>query len=200
MNHEIGPLWQSVDLVNRDLQRRGDIRVRRLIKTDVAVADLDEAEIAAHRILLRTFGEHARDWDPSAQGPNQAGSRPRHTLQKPAAVDSIIVEILQPLIDEVMFLVCHFSSVLLPSELITGWASRYSKQSQGQRTANEKGGLRRGRLFGMGLVKKRTSPAAQSLAGMRRLQSRAVDCGWLTHGLSDLSELTAVSVRVRKGK
>src|SRR5580765_2256011 len=123
VNHEIGSLWQSVDLVDRYPQRRSDIRICRLIKTDVAIADLDEGEVPAHRFLFRTFGEHLRYGDSSAQGPNQAGSRPRHTLQKSASVDSVIVEIVRSLIDEILFLFCHVSSVLLLSELITGKAS-----------------------------------------------------------------------------
>src|ERR1700745_887924 len=50
-----------------------------------------------------------------AQSPNQAGPRPCHTLQESAAVDTVIVEIVQFLIDQLLVLICHFSSVLLLS-------------------------------------------------------------------------------------
>src|SRR5579864_2030019 len=123
VNHEIGSLGQSVDLVDRYLQGRSNIRICRLIETNVAIADLNEGEVPAHRFLLRAFGEHLRYGDSSAQGPNQARSRPRHTLQKTAAVNSVIVEIVRSLIDEILFLFCHLPSVLLLSELITGKAS-----------------------------------------------------------------------------
>ena len=37
-------VWQAVDLVDGELQRAGDVLVRRLVEADVAVADLNEAE------------------------------------------------------------------------------------------------------------------------------------------------------------
>src|SRR5262249_18733 len=43
---EIRRIWQRIDLRNRFLQCPDDVLVRLLVKADVAVADLDETEVA----------------------------------------------------------------------------------------------------------------------------------------------------------
>ena len=49
MQDEIWRSLQCVDLRDRFLQRADDIFIRVFVKTDVAVADLHEAEIAGDR-------------------------------------------------------------------------------------------------------------------------------------------------------
>src|SRR5580658_3604445 len=46
VDDELRRLRKSVDLIDRCLQRTSDICVSRLVETDVAVADLDEVQIA----------------------------------------------------------------------------------------------------------------------------------------------------------
>src|SRR5580692_2041225 len=46
VDDELGRLRESVDLIDRGLEGAGDIRISRLGKADVAVADLDEVQIA----------------------------------------------------------------------------------------------------------------------------------------------------------
>src|SRR5579872_513140 len=111
VNNKVGLLGHSVDFVNGDLKRCCYIGVGGFVKSDVAVADLDEAEICAfHRVLVTAFCEGARNGNASTEGPNQSCTRPCHTLQKPTTVDAVIVEILQVLINQVVLLVCHLAS------------------------------------------------------------------------------------------
>src|SRR5215831_736989 len=102
---------------------RDDIRICRLIKTDVAVADLHKSEIATLRVQTRPVPAHAIHF------------------RKSAAVDPIIIKIVKSLIDDVLFLLCHFSSVLLLSRLITGKASLYSSYSHQWSLLTRKDGL-----------------------------------------------------------
>src|ERR1700690_3477737 len=46
VDDELGRMRKSVDLIDRSLKRTGDIGIGRLVETDVAVADLDEVQIA----------------------------------------------------------------------------------------------------------------------------------------------------------
>ncbi len=46
MKHELGSHRQRINLVDRRLQSRCDIRIRRLVEPHVAVADLNKTEIA----------------------------------------------------------------------------------------------------------------------------------------------------------
>ena len=59
MDDKVGRLGQSVDLANRNFERCGDIGVGRLVKTNVAVADLNEVEICAFRRAPFTAGEYS---------------------------------------------------------------------------------------------------------------------------------------------
>src|ERR1700739_2826666 len=89
MQNEIRWRGQGVDLGDRFLQRANDILVCVLIKTDMAVADLDETEIPAGARTYRAkyFGrEHS-----AAQRPKYTGSRPCHAFEKPATINSVML-------------------------------------------------------------------------------------------------------------
>src|SRR6202040_130619 len=61
VNNEIRRVGHGIDLVDRRLQGSGDIRIRRLVKTDVTVADLNKAEVRAFAgILAAALGECPR--------------------------------------------------------------------------------------------------------------------------------------------
>ena len=49
VQHEFGSHRQPVDFADRSAQRRRHVRIRVTVKTDMAVADLHEAEVAADR-------------------------------------------------------------------------------------------------------------------------------------------------------
>src|SRR5205823_969185 len=111
MNDEIRRVGHGIDLVDRRLQRGGNVRIGWFVKTDVTVADLDKSEVPAFGgTLVVALGECPGHGNAAAQGPDQAGSRPCHALQEPAAVDAIIVEVLQFLIDKILLFLWHFSS------------------------------------------------------------------------------------------
>src|SRR6266446_4231836 len=113
VNDEIWFVGHRVDLVDRRLQSSGDVRVSRLVKSDVAVADLDKAEVPTFAgVLAVAFSECPRYRDATAHGPDQPGSRPCHALQEPATINAIIVEILQLLIDKILLFVWHLPSVV----------------------------------------------------------------------------------------
>src|SRR6202140_3220124 len=113
VNDEIRFVGHRVDLVDCRLQSGGDVRVGRLVKTDVTVADLDKAEVPAFAgIFAVAFGECSRYWDATAHGPDQPGPRPCHALQEPARITAIVVEVLQLLVDKILLLVWHLPSVV----------------------------------------------------------------------------------------
>src|ERR1700680_3196089 len=73
VNDEIRLVGERVDFIDRRLQSRGDVRICGLVKTDVAVANLDKAEVGAFAgILTVAFGECPRYGDATAHGPDQA--------------------------------------------------------------------------------------------------------------------------------
>ena len=79
----------GVDLVERELQRCGDVGVGGLVEADVAVADLDKGEVGLLFSVMR-LAESARDRNASGEGPDQAGAGPGHAFQKTAAVDAVV--------------------------------------------------------------------------------------------------------------
>ena len=113
MNDEVRFVGHGVDLVDRYLQRGNNIWIGRLVKTDVAVADLYKAEIGSYAsILAAALGECPRHRNAAAHGPDQACSRPCHALQEPATIDAVIVEVLQLFIDKILLFVRHLPSVV----------------------------------------------------------------------------------------
>src|SRR5262249_16002149 len=78
---------QCVDLRDRFLQRADDVLVGIFVKTDMAVAYWDKAEIAANRRSSRAeqFGrEHT-----AAHRPEHSSACPGHAFKEPAAIDAI---------------------------------------------------------------------------------------------------------------
>src|ERR1700722_6941099 len=99
MNDEIRFLRHGINLVDRRLQSRSDIRICRLVEADVTVTDLEKTEVRTFaRIFIGTFAaafsECSRHRDATTHGPDQARARPCHTLQESAAINAIIVEVL----------------------------------------------------------------------------------------------------------
>ena len=129
MNDEIRLVGHRVNFVDCRLQRGSDVRIGRLIETDVAVADLHKAEVPAFAgTSISSLGECPRHWNATAHGPDQPCTRPCHALQEPAAVDAVIVEVLQLLIDKILLFVWHLSSLLCDVlGLITSSSGFYSR-------------------------------------------------------------------------
>ncbi|HEX3524244.1 MAG TPA: hypothetical protein VHT52_19410 [Stellaceae bacterium] len=75
------------DLVDRLGQRGARVGVGWQVEADMAVADLHKSEGGLRRLGgLRPADQAERARHPAAQGPNDAGARPRHALQQAAAV------------------------------------------------------------------------------------------------------------------
>ncbi len=113
MNDEIRFVGHRVDLVDCRLQRSGNIRVGRLVKADVAIADLHKAEVPTFAgTSISGFGESPRHRNTATHGPDQACTRPCHALQEPATINAVVGEVLQRLIDKILLFVRHLSSVV----------------------------------------------------------------------------------------
>ena len=80
VQHELGRGPQRVDAVDGLLQASQHVLVGLAVESDVGVADLDEAEVAANRRRLGGLCEVARREHASAQHPDEAAARPRHAL------------------------------------------------------------------------------------------------------------------------
>src|ERR1700693_2309805 len=106
MDDEVRLLGHSVDFVDCRLQSSGDVRISWLVETDVAVTDLNKSKVRAFAgIFAVAFGEGPRYWNAAAHGPYQACSSPCHALQEPTTIDSIVIQVLQTLIDKILLFV-----------------------------------------------------------------------------------------------
>ena len=90
-----GVVRQRIDLVDGNLQGGGHIRVGRLVESNVAIADLDEAEIGAFDgFVAEILGEGLRDWNPAGHSPDESGAGPSHALEKSSTIHAVVVEVL----------------------------------------------------------------------------------------------------------
>ena len=106
-------MGKSVDFVDGGLERRGDIRVRWFIESDMAIADLDEIQFApaAARHFL---SECPRTKNAAANGPDDAGAGPCHAFQESAPVDAVVILIVNVVIvNDVSRQSCRLSGFLL---------------------------------------------------------------------------------------
>src|SRR5262249_49710922 len=92
MQDKLRPGRQTVNLGDRFLESSDDILVRVFVEPDVAVADLNEAEIArCYRVdRAKDFGgEHA-----TTQGPKHTSACPGHAFQETTTIDAVGVLIV----------------------------------------------------------------------------------------------------------
>src|SRR5260370_3777094 len=92
VNNEVGLLRQGVDLIDRLLERTGNVGIPGLAEAHVAVSDLDEVECSLRRHHL--FAESLRRQYAAANGPDDARSGPSHTFQETAAVNTVVVVVV----------------------------------------------------------------------------------------------------------
>src|SRR5580658_1252673 len=79
VNEKLRLRWKRVDFVDRGLHRTGNVRIGRLVKADVAVADLDKREVVFR--WFRVGSEQFRSGYASSDRPDDTGSSPGHTLK-----------------------------------------------------------------------------------------------------------------------
>src|SRR5260370_41580334 len=91
-----------VDAIESNLEGLRHIFVCLFAEADVAIADLEKAEIRSRRqrvsSCFRDLGESSRRKHPAAYGPKQARAGPCHAVKKAAAIDSGMFGVLRNLI------------------------------------------------------------------------------------------------------
>src|SRR5690348_6302648 len=87
-----------IDSIQRNLECRRNIFVRVFVEADMAIADLQEAQVGScwQRVSgFRNLSEGFRNEDTAADGPKQAGASPSHALQKAATIDSVVFVVVR---------------------------------------------------------------------------------------------------------
>jgi hypothetical protein len=75
--------------VQGSLEGCRNICVGWLVKTNVAVADLDKAEVGLGSGVSRAATKCMRERHSSHETPNHSGARPCHAFQEPTPIDSV---------------------------------------------------------------------------------------------------------------
>src|SRR4051812_23522965 len=96
VQHESGRRLERVDLFDSGIQRRYNVGIRCLVKADVAVADLYEAELALQLLggVLAHVTQGERFQHSALQDQKSPGPGPSHALEKSAAVDPVFALIV----------------------------------------------------------------------------------------------------------
>src|SRR5579863_3021851 len=93
VDEEIGLCWARVDFAERGPERRGDVGIGGFAEADVAVADLDEAEVGllagVPAVRVQGLADEPRGGHAAGKGPHHAGAGPGHALEEAAAVDAV---------------------------------------------------------------------------------------------------------------
>src|SRR3984893_14157094 len=85
---------KRIDLVQRFLERADRVRVRRLVESDMAVADLQEGQPARCDGLCFADNAH-RARDAAGDGPQDAGTGPGHAFENFAPADAALVAVIR---------------------------------------------------------------------------------------------------------
>src|ERR1700751_4558274 len=80
---------RGVDLLQRSVQGCGHVGIGWLVESDVAVGDLNEAEVRLGG-WGRGVGEHAGHGSDGGKTPDEPRACPCHALQKSAPVDAVV--------------------------------------------------------------------------------------------------------------
>src|ERR1700728_4836853 len=94
VQQEFGLNVQRPDLIDRGLQGACYVGVRRLVESEMAVADLNEAQAAIVFACGVLLSEGAGAGYTGFHGPDKSGACPYHALQEAAAIDSVVVVIM----------------------------------------------------------------------------------------------------------
>src|SRR5262249_42920243 len=85
---------KRIDLVQRFLERADSVRVRRLVESDMAVADLQEGQPTRFDGPCLADNAH-RARDPAGDGPQDAGTGPGHAFENFAPADAALVVVIR---------------------------------------------------------------------------------------------------------
>src|SRR5436305_8371951 len=88
---------QRIDLFDGGFESADHVRVSSLIETHMAIADLDETELAFGLVgaNFRNPAEAVRLQHPAFNYAEGASTRPRHALQKTATINAVVVMVMQ---------------------------------------------------------------------------------------------------------
>src|SRR5437763_11728296 len=113
VNQEFGLGLEGFDPIKGDLQGGRDIRVRWLVESHMAVAQLHEAQLAVH-FLLGGFTERVGTENSALHNAKRARPRPSHAFQKSSAINAVMVVVVVAVVVVVV--------VVLADDLIAvGW-------------------------------------------------------------------------------
>ena len=101
VNQEFGLGLEGFDPIKGDLQGGRDIRVRRLVESHMAVAQLHEAQLAVH-FLLGGFTERVGTENSALHNAKRARPRPSHAFQKSSAINAVMVVVVVVLADDLI--------------------------------------------------------------------------------------------------
>src|SRR5713101_5456765 len=130
MDKESWRRGHRINAIESNLEGLRHIFVCVFAETDVTVADLEKAEIRSRRqrvSCFRDLGESSRRKHPAAYGPKQARAGPCHTVEKAAAIDSVVFVVVRNVIGHnIGFLgLVALAGCLTP--VFTGSAGFYSR-------------------------------------------------------------------------
>ena len=100
MNEERRRRWHRVDAIEGNSEGRGYVFVRLFTEANVAVTDLQKAEVHRRQGLsgLRDLGKGFRHEYAAADRPKQAGAGPSHALKKAAAINPVVFVVVRNII------------------------------------------------------------------------------------------------------
>src|SRR5690348_5886155 len=152
---------QPVDFFNGRLQRGGDVGIRGLVEAHVAIADLHEAEISGGFLSAdaRKVAEAVRIQHAAFDYAESAGAGPSHAFEKTAAVDTVVIVVVQ---DYITILLRHSASPVLLVPLVRS-ASRIGIRTARDARKNYFIVHRDGRLRRYGIYSEYSKPRYISL-------------------------------------
>src|SRR5207245_3899633 len=122
------------DAIESNFEGLSDIFICLFTEADVAVADLEKAEIRSRRqrvSCFRDLGKGSRRKHPAAYGPKEARAGPCHAVEKAAAIDSVVFVVVRNVIGHnIGFWFGCLEGCLTP--VFTGSAGFYSRNPSDQ--------------------------------------------------------------------
>src|SRR5260221_1621250 len=88
----------------------------------MTVADLDKGEVRGRSLRASSRAQHSRNSDTAGHGINHTGSRPSHTFQKSATIDSVVVVVRFDIIRHKNFYLVRTAYKLQPPKSSTAAA------------------------------------------------------------------------------
>jgi hypothetical protein len=92
VNNKIRRSLQSIDFVHGCTESADNVRIRGLVKADVAVADLNEMKLSSD--VFGVLAESLGTQNATADSPKDASAGPSHAFEKSSPVDAIVIVVV----------------------------------------------------------------------------------------------------------